>query len=939
MQGDFLFMRGSTGAGVRALQAAMVRELGPEAAIYPGLLAASGDFDADTEAALRRWQGGTGLIADGIAGPHCLSVLGLRPTVTMAIKPELAAVRALFPQTKPSNIVRYLPYVTDALEAAGLVDRAMVLAALATIRAETAGFVPIAEYPSRYNTLPGRAAFSAYEPGTRVGDALGNVDPGDGFRYRGRGFVQLTGSHNYHAYTIVTCVDLAQQPDLANAPEVASVLLATFLADRAGAMRRCLAKKDYAGARRLVNGGTHGLADFQAVFAAAETVWPESRAAAAPQRASVRRQKVTRRDTPDLRDRQFQPAPVVLPDRHPASLAGCQDFVLDQGEDSSCTGYALAGVINFARWRKDGGQAPVPPVSARMLYNFARRYDEYAGEDYDGSSCRGALKGWFNHGVCLDMDWPDHARPKYGYAQRALQTTLGVYYRIDRKSITDMQAAIVQAHAIYVSAFTHDGWAALEKKRASRRAPGHGNLPEIAFDGRPSKTGGHAFAIVGYDERGFIVQNSWGRSFGTGGFAVLTYGDWLANGMDAWVASLGVPGVVEGRLADARSGSAGVAGFAGGSENWWQEKVALDHSVVIGNDGRVSRYVAGDELTRTLLNQACTMPDKWFRTAAQAAAGPKKRIVIYAHGGLNSEADAVKRSRAMGRYFTGNGCYPLFLVWKTGLLESLGNQVEDWWKGTPQLAGGLFDKAVEMTDTLIEKSLGRWPGRGVWKEMKENARFACTPNRGCDLLASALQNLAGTWGDALEIHLVGHSAGAIILGYFLEVLAAKGLRGRVAGVHLFAPACTVQFANRYYGTDTALLQRMWLHVLSDELERDDNVAAVYRKSLLYLVSNALEPDQRTPLLGMEKVLDANYAGWDGSSTTMEALGVWRDSVAAAGLQQRIRVVRDAKVQVRTQEKIRAGHGSFDNDIAIVGGTLQAITGRPLVLPVDDLRGF
>ena len=64
-----------------------------------------------------------------------------------------------------------------------------------------------------------------------------------------------------------------------------------------------------------------------------------------------------------------------------------------------------------------------------MLYNFARRYDEYAGEDYDGSSCRGALKGWFNHGVCLQSDWPfddkDSQQPRYGYASRASATTWG----------------------------------------------------------------------------------------------------------------------------------------------------------------------------------------------------------------------------------------------------------------------------------------------------------------------------------------------------------------------------------------------------------------------------------------------------------------------------------------------------------------------------------
>ena len=44
------------------------------------------------------------------------------------------------------------------------------------------------------------------------------------------------------------------------------------------------------------------------------------------------------------------------------------------------------------------------------------------GENYEGSSCRGAIKGWFNNGVCLEDDWPyepDSLNPaRYGFATR-----------------------------------------------------------------------------------------------------------------------------------------------------------------------------------------------------------------------------------------------------------------------------------------------------------------------------------------------------------------------------------------------------------------------------------------------------------------------------------------------------------------------------------------
>jgi len=277
-------------------------------------------------------------------------------------------------------------------------------------------------------------------------------------------------------------------------------------------------------------------------------------------------------------------------------------LVLDQGQEGACTGFGLACCINYLRWIKADLPATMESVSPRMLYTLARRYDEYAGENYEGSSCRGAIKGWFNHGVCLESDWPfgaDHASPPaYGFAKSAAANTLGVYYRIDMVQIVDMQAAIAQHRAIFVSCFTHGGWDAIG--RSAKVPKTHADLPVIAFDGHPSKADGHAFAIVGFNGSGFIVQNSWGADWGAGGFAVLGYFDWLANGMDAWVVALGVPGVVAGLLASGNADVVGRAGVLDSASAWWDEGRAYRHSVVLGNDGRVARYLTEDEPSRKL---------------------------------------------------------------------------------------------------------------------------------------------------------------------------------------------------------------------------------------------------------------------------------------------------------------------------------------------------
>ena len=125
-----------------------------------------------------------------------------------------------------------------------------------------------------------------------------------------------------------------------------------------------------------------------------------------------------------------------------------------------------------------------------MLYTLARRYDEYDGENYEGSSCRGAIKGWFNNGVCprtgLAVCTRQGEPGQVRFRRRApRKNTLGVYYRIDIKSITDMQAAVAQHGAVFASAFTHDGW---DRVPASTKLPkGHADIPVIVFNGKPSE--------------------------------------------------------------------------------------------------------------------------------------------------------------------------------------------------------------------------------------------------------------------------------------------------------------------------------------------------------------------------------------------------------------------------------------------------------------------
>lgn len=182
------------------------------------------------------------------------------PNVTVAI------VRRMFPDTRVSNIETHLPIVLQALVDADLGDKDMVLMALGTIRAETAGFVPISEGISHFNTDPGQHPFNRYD--NKGKGSLGNLGAPDGANFKGRGFVQLTGRANYqeHGAAIGLGTQLIDDPELANRPDIAAKLLASFIKSKEHAIRNALAGGDLAAARKLVNGGSHGLKDFEDAF-------------------------------------------------------------------------------------------------------------------------------------------------------------------------------------------------------------------------------------------------------------------------------------------------------------------------------------------------------------------------------------------------------------------------------------------------------------------------------------------------------------------------------------------------------------------------------------------------------------------------------------------------------------------------------------------------
>jgi len=245
-----------------------------------------GAFGPGTKEAVMEFQQSENLDpVDGIVGPITAAALGFDlngeplPPVDGSGIFDIASVTVpivskMFPGTRVVNIQENLPIVLKALEDAGLADKDMVLMALGTIRAETASFQAISEGQSRFNTAPGGTPFGLYDPPSEIATRLGNTQVGDGPAFKGRGFVQLTGRDNYTTFGPVVGADLVNSPGLANDPTTAANLLAAFLKRKAGPIRNALSQRprDLKTARKLVNGGTHGLPNFTAAFNTGETL-------------------------------------------------------------------------------------------------------------------------------------------------------------------------------------------------------------------------------------------------------------------------------------------------------------------------------------------------------------------------------------------------------------------------------------------------------------------------------------------------------------------------------------------------------------------------------------------------------------------------------------------------------------------------------------------
>jgi hypothetical protein len=395
--------------------------------------------------------------------------------------------------------------------------------------------------------------------------------------------------------------------------------------------------------------------------------------------------------------------------------------------------------------------------------------------------------------------------------------------------------------------------------------------------------GHHAVAIVGYDERGFWIQNSWGPMWGRGGLALLSYDDWIAHALDVWVVQLGVATIVSAKAP--RPG------------------VPLPRASVIGAGPPI---VAFDDRGRLrargeLAADAAAIGAILRRVPSSAKNKRAKDLLLYVPCGELDERGVAEECEAFGQSAEAAGFTPLSLVWTSGIATRLDNIMREELtrRGATSAEEAAAERWRERWDDSLE-ALVRCDGTRFWEGVKARAIAAVKESTGGAQIAG--QQIASLLAEhpRTRLHIVCHGTGALQALQLVQYLThrrriaagpltpAKGLSLRVSTLTLWRPACSIHLFKRVIGpaVESSAVGRVRLLTASRTEARRALVPELYSRSLLCLISAALEraPRRSRALFGELEAPGVPLLGI--------AEHVRRDPMLRAWFQKRGRVFRD-----------------------------------------------
>lgn len=204
-----------------------------------------------------------------------------KTTTDAATAGSYGAAQGVGIQKQTADSKKIKASLMKAATAAGITNPSELAMFMAQMDVESGGFKSLSENlnykPDRLKSVFGSKYFISEADAATVaqggpesianrvyGGRMGNTSPGDGFKYRGRGVIQLTGKDNYARYGKMTGLDLVNSPDLASDPDNAAKIAIAFWKDKGAA--GSAQQGDVKAVTAKINGGQNGLSDREAKY-------------------------------------------------------------------------------------------------------------------------------------------------------------------------------------------------------------------------------------------------------------------------------------------------------------------------------------------------------------------------------------------------------------------------------------------------------------------------------------------------------------------------------------------------------------------------------------------------------------------------------------------------------------------------------------------------
>jgi C1A family cysteine protease len=236
-------------------------------------------------------------------------------------------------------------------------------------------------------------------------------------------------------------------------------------------------------------------------------------------------------DLPDRRDRMFAAPAAALRARPPrVDLRAQNPPVFDQGQLGSCTAQAIAAALEFDQMKQQQADVFTP---SRLFIYYNERVMEGTPDEDSGAMLRDGIKSVAKEGGPHESLWPYvisrfRQKPAAGVYEDGARHEAILYQRL-RQSIEQLQGCLADGYPFVFGFSVYESFESADVAKT-----GTVRLPRRA----EALIGGHAVVAVGYDDprQRFIVRNSWGTSWGVGGYFTMPYAYLLDGGLsdDFW---------------------------------------------------------------------------------------------------------------------------------------------------------------------------------------------------------------------------------------------------------------------------------------------------------------------------------------------------------------------------------------------------------------------